>query len=555
MSNLVNGGGQFDKLENKKSFLSSLLSNNFNKPTIFFLVFLFLYCVILVSFSRYTFNLDDIWMWSDYIYPQKIFWMGYTPETGRFWPLAGIDLNILMQFSNSPYLFFSFNAFLVIVFSLSYLKFLNSINSNKILNSIVLAFYMLSVGAITVIFGICYPERPLIASLSIFVLCSFYMFSNPSKITFIIGIIALNLSIYLKEPVFIAAFVFGGFSCYHAFKSGSKILKYYSFLIFFSALIFIILYFVLVYNNIDRDYSALRNQWNTSILTLRGYIDYMLTDGIIIFLLFGVIIYRIFLVFCKKDKIEPFFDGLLMAGFTYFIAFMVLGLLGNYYLLPCYIFSGGSLIYFLIIKKYLKNIFIKICLIFSLFGFFAQSLPNGIFNIINLKVTGIQFNDTLDFTAKYLKENPNTNIYFDGIGRGYDIYREYYSHYFVRYLNTIYNVREFDVKSNVPNSKIVALDVKSPYTINNSELVTQPKSKDLLILSNATINNANKEYIDNLLQTHNLLYKTNTINIPYISLKPLLKYVNSRLLKVDIGELNTENIFRLPYNTYVFEVK
>lgn len=490
-------------------------------------------------------------MWLD-IYDKKPIWNGYNPITGRFFPLASIDLNILMQISSSPYLFFMFNALIALIFACVNIKMLNLINSNSALNGLLVALLMLSVGFVVVIFSICYPERILVLALSIFILCSFYIINNPTKTTFIVGIVALNISIYLKEPIFISTFAFGFFLFLSALKNHNTYLRLYSISIGLSSVVYALLYIVLIFGKIEKTYDRYTENTDILMIKIQGFANYILNDGIIIFLLSGILLYRIYRILIKKDKILAFFDGLLIAGFLYLCVFLFLGIFETYYLLPCYIFSGGSIVYFLIQKQYIKNIFIKICFIVGVFGFCVTSLPSGIYNIINLKSIGVQFNDTLKFSAKYLSENPNTNIYFDGTGRGREIYAEYYVGYFIEYLNKIYHIDKFDILVDSPNGKDIFLDTKSPYTYKNSLSLSTPKSGDLIILNNTSTKVANSEYINSLLEKHTLLYKTSLPTIPYINIKSLIKYTNERFFKADIRIFGHPNVFRLPLDTYVF---
>lgn len=84
----------------------------------------------MIVYSRYTINFDDIAIWLD-IYNKKLIWNGYNPNLGRFFPLASMDLNILMQFSHSPYLFTSFSACLVLGIVFMNLKLLSYFNLHK----------------------------------------------------------------------------------------------------------------------------------------------------------------------------------------------------------------------------------------------------------------------------------------------------------------------------------------------------------------------------------------------------------------------------------------
>lgn len=492
-------------------------------------------------------------MWLD-IYNHTPIWNGYDPSHGRFFPLASLDLNILMQFSNSPYLFFTYNAFIAVMFAFVYVSFLNTINKSTI-NLLLVSLLMLSVGFVVIFFGICYGDKMMLLFLSIFILSSFYVFYQSSKTNIFIGILFLNLSIYLKEPIFISAFIIGMVFFITSFKNKNKTLRLYSILIIISSLVYIVLYMLLIFDKLQDSYD--RYTENSDILTikLQGIVNYILNDGIIVFLLTTIFIYRLYKVFIKKDEFEPFFDGFIGAAFIYLCAYLYLGIFETYYLLPCYIFSGGSIIYYLINKEYIKIRFIKYILIISIFGFITSSLPFGIYNIINLKAQGVQFNDILNFSAKYIKENPNTDIYFDGTGRGRELYAEYYVGYYAEYLNKIYNIKKFDIKTNNPNLKDIKIDSKKEYTYFNSLDIHTPKSGDLIILNNTTTNKINKEYIDKLSNKYQLIYKTNFPTIPYINIKSFIKYINTKITKAEHSIFGHENIFRMPLETYIFKVK
>lgn len=455
-----------------------------------------------------------------------------------------------MQISSSPYLFFSFNAIVVALFCLIYLKVLNLSNPLKIINKILIALFALSIGFVTVMFGILYPERMLLLYLSIFILCSYYVIYEGSRRVLVAGILFSNLCIYLKEPMFIALFVFGALIVYEGIRRRRGELKLYGGLIISSSAIYALLYVLLIVGKRTRGYTRYTENTNVALETLRGVLNYALNDGLIIFFLTSVVVYRIYRVAFRKDKFMLFYDGLLLAGFSYLCVFVYLGIFETYYLLPCYVFSGVGLVYFY--KSYIRNIIIKICLVIGLFGFLSSNVPSGIYTMINLKAMGVQFNEVLDFSSEYIKQNPNTNVFFDGIGRGRELYAEWYAGYYGEYLNRIYKIYDFDILTNEPNLKDIRLSKDSPYTYKNSMEVSEIQSGDLLILNNTTINNATKEYIASLQKDYTLLFKSDFSTIPYISLKPLLKYVNARYVKSNAEIFGHQNIFRLPLESYVF---
>ena len=219
-----------------------------------FIIFIAAYLGSIIIYSRYTFNLDDIWMWLN-IYNKDLILNGYVPHQGRFFPLASLDLNILMQFSKSPYLFFSFNALVAGSIIILYYKLLNEINLSSRIRMLVISLFILGIGFVTVIFGICYPERLLSLSILIFVFCSVLVTKNNNFKACIFGLLALNISLYLKEPVFISAFAFGVILIYGGFRDKNKLLKIYGSLICISSVIYISLYFTLIYGKIESAYS------------------------------------------------------------------------------------------------------------------------------------------------------------------------------------------------------------------------------------------------------------------------------------------------------------
>ncbi|MGI0439967.1 hypothetical protein ACRE1S_05510 [Helicobacter himalayensis] len=81
--------------------------------------FVLVFCVGMVVYSRYTFNLDDIWYWLDIYNSNTTTDSGYKPISGRFYPLAFLDIKLLAKISTSPYLFFTINA--TIVFAVAFM--------------------------------------------------------------------------------------------------------------------------------------------------------------------------------------------------------------------------------------------------------------------------------------------------------------------------------------------------------------------------------------------------------------------------------------------------
>lgn len=517
-----------------------------------FLAFLGLYCGVLVAFSRYTFNLDDIWMWLD-IAEKKPIWNGYNPASGRFFPLASLDLNLLMQISPSPYLFFAFNALLALAFALVALKSLRFVSQDCRRNALLVGFFMLSVGFVVVFFGICYPDRLLMLFLSGFVLASLKITRQASLKAAAAGILSLNLALYLKEPIFIAGAIFAGGLFFAALKMKDKFLRNYSLAAIASCGLYALFYVALIVGKTQKSYSRYTPNSDLWTLKAQGLLNFALNDALIIFTLSALLVFRIWRIARHKEPLEPIFDAALLAGFAYFCVFLVLGIFEFYYLLPCYVFAGFAMIYFLATRGYARVLFVKIALICGLLGYFSSSFLSGIYTMANLKAQGVQFNEVLDFCAEYFKKHPGSAVYFAGTGRGREIYAEWYVGYFIEYLNRLYGVRDFDVRTDMPNGKDIApREATSPYTYSNSLDLSTPKRGDLVVLNNATTLSG---ALDSLLKAHTLLYRTDSPTLPYVNLKVALKLLNARLVGSRAAIFGHSNVLKLPLDSYIFRVE
>ena len=548
MLKISNGGGQNSLA---RGYLAQFV--DFIKSHKIFFVFMVFYCAILIAFSRYAPNLDDLPYFS-YIYQNEINFFtggGGNPKNGRFYPFAFLDLLILMKISTSPYLFFGFNALLFALFCIIYIKILELSNGKSALNSAIVVLVSLSFGFVIVFFGICYPEKIQIIWLSIFMLCSFCVIRDLSRdsykdsdksnrFTQIFGILSLNIALYYKEPSFIAAFAFGVVLLIYALQNRSKDLAKYALYILLSALIYALLYvlLVLVFNNVREHY------YQESFVFARELIRFALNDSLIAFGIGGIALYRIYLVAIKKARIEPFFDALLCASLAYLSVFIALKMYNPYYLLPCFVFGIPSLLYFS--RKYFHNLFIKICIILGLFGFFTQNLPSGIYKMIDLKAQGVQFERSVDFVADYLSANPNAKVYFAGIGRGKQLYgydAQIYSFYLIDFA-----IDTHDMDMNVWD----ILRTNAPHSNKNDRfevIYDAPKMGDLIIVSNK---GAFGDSLRVAGENGELVFKSGFHTIPYVALVPLAQYISAKYFGTN---LKNTNFFRMPTETFIFKVR
>lgn len=194
--------------------------------------------------------------------------------------------------------------------------------------------------------------------------------------------------------------------------------------------------------------------------------------------------------------------------------------------------------------------------------FAINTLPMGINNYVYLKAEGVKFHSSLAFIANIAsKSNKTITLFFDGNGRGEE-YGSWYWKYFARYLDEIYNVKNFDIKSKEPNAKTLYNKPKlwlynpnSPLSIYNNDKVDLPTSGDFIILHNSTNKMVDSAYLKQMQHSYQLLFKSTAFSFPYIGLKPLIKQLFHHSQTLSSATLNNQNIFKLPTHDYIYQVR
>lgn len=525
-----------------------------------FVVLLLAYCASVICFSRYTFNLDDIWMWLE-IYRQHPIFNGYNPSSGRFFPLASMDLNIIAHFSQSPYIFFTFNA--LICFSIAILLwicFSVIIPLKRHWRIGIIFCLMLHPGFVTIMLGICYPERLQVLFLLIFMLSSLYFYKHTSLLSAILGLVSANIALYYKEPTFLIIGTFGLIMAIFQYKRGYKVIWYYV-ACALSAVLFLGLYIWLIMPNVEHTYAReiFLSPYESLLYTLKGIFNFILNDSPLLLLLPILLVYRAYRILLRKEVEHIFWDSLLLGGFLYVCAFIKLNLFESYYLIPVYFVSLGAMLYFLCTLQYIqKCIFKSLCMLCGVL-ICLNSLPSGIYQFVWLKVEGVKFHNALNFIANLARKEEKLVLYFYGNGRG-EIYNAWYYIYFARYLEQLYNVHNFDVRTQSPNSptlwekeRLWGYNANARLSIFNSDKITQPQSKDIIILHNSTAIEPREAY-KALSERYKLIYMSKSLSLPYIALKPLLKICFAKSQTLQDATRGNANPLKLPLRDYIFEV-
>lgn len=519
-------------------------------------------CIII--YARYTFNLDDVWMWLDILHDKPIF-NGYQPHAGRFFPLASIDLNLLMPLSHSPYAFFTLNALIVLSSGILLWKILDCVFQTycipKRYQWFVLAMFVglfLHPGFVSIMVGICYPERLESLCLLAFVYASLRFYLSPRVRYMALGIVSANLAIYLKEPTFLAIGVFGLFGLVMSARGDGahkkRALVYYGLLVL-SAVAFLTLYLWLVYPQILKSYQR-PSVISEALRVLKGLANFSLNDCFVIWLFGTLAAYRAYKLLWQKARDSLFFDALLFSGMAYLGAFIALRLFEHYYLIPVYILGGASVVYYLFALGYAKKLFFKVVAIICCALFALNALPTGIYTFVWLKGEGVRFHQSLEFIAAQARQNPHITLYFDGNGRGRN-YNTWYWGYFGRYLQEVYHISNFDIKAHEPNHDGVALEHSetSSLSIYSQSAPSTPSKGDFIIINSSSHHFIDSTYLKNMAQKYDLVYQSSAFTLPYITPKSLIKYAFSSASLIGQIKVGDENIFRLPQFDYIYQVR
>lgn len=516
----------------------------------------------MVIYARYTFNLDDIWMWLNILADRPIL-DGYRPHVGRFYPLAFMDLNILMQFFTSAYAYCFFNAIEVFVLAIILWKLLETIFETYQITSrykwiyiAILLGLLLHPGFVTIMLGICYPERLQVLFLLVFVYATFKFYLTNRVLYMVVGFITANLSLYLKEPTFLFIGFVGLVNLVVLVKNKSfnRSFVYYA-LLTLSAMIYLALYMWLIYPHITNIYHRpiLIEQ---IVHILKGIANFALFDCFIMILLPVLGVYRLYRIWYKKEKFHGVFDTLAFGSILYILVFIKLQLFEVYYLIPVYAMSLSSIVYYMMTLKYIQNMFFKFLTFICSLVFIIYTLPIGIYSFMWIKTEGVKFHQTLSFLAHEAKNNPTITLYFDGNGRSRAYNTWYWSH-MARYLTEVYDVSNFDIKvkeNDYQNIPTIQQNLDSPLTIYNSQDLDEPQEGDFIILNNSTHRYADSQYLEAMAQKYDLVYKSQAFGMPYVNIKSLIKYIlgDSLQQKLVVGD---QNIFRLPTSDYIYRVK
>ncbi|KAA8710049.1 hypothetical protein F4V45_03505 [Helicobacter canis] len=578
----INGGGGNNAHLSYTPSNSNASHNPAPYPRWFYAIFglfILLYASFIIADSAFPMLNGDSISFYQQLLESKSAWHGLDTDMKRFFPFAGWNLALIAQFSTSPYAFMLGNACVLVVFSLCFIYLARMSGARAWWSLVMLVCIVLSAGYTKLLVEIVFPETTQTMFMLLFLCCCFGVYrldakaesSADSKCSWkILGLGALalvfgNAVIYLKEVSFI---IVSGFGFLHVALSYlaqkrranslekrplSKRIIIFDSLLMLSGVVFLLVY-ALATHGAQNNYASAVEVFSP----LRTIIVLFLSAPFLSLALPVIMVLRVRSLLSGEAEVNVFWDSLALIALGYMGAFLVLGMGSFHYFMPANILAALYLLFFLANHNFtrLEKLARNLVLAFTGFILCTSSVPLGIHYLTLNKAQNRNINDTMSFLADYIRDHTHTRIYFEGFGRGRDLYYGSWSYgAFFNILPSVYGVHNFDIASKEPNGKNFTLDLKSPLSFFNSKEVRTPDSSDLLIITALSDVGVLDSRIAELESSHELLFKTS--NHPYFPQYTLMS-IGAKLLQdwhISHPLSNYGNPYRLPAQSYVFRIR
>ncbi len=533
-----------------------------------YVLFVVLYAFGIVYNSAMPITGDDIAFYTTLKQGNQL-WHGLAFEFGRFFPLAGWNLNLVALFSTSPYAFMIGNACVFIVTAWAFWRIgvtLCAFSSSNYYGGggyICIAFvaFSLSGGYTNIVASLCYPELTETLFLLFFIILAFRYYQNKKTIWLILALIFGNACIYMKEVAFI---LIGGFGFFHLFftlwnedfkfEILEKKIVLFDVLCMLSAILFLGLYIFFTFES-KSDYRELIPFFSI----LRTILISGLGTPFLSIILPILVLIRLFAVIRYREQWNAFGDTLAVIAVLYWGAYLAMGMASYHYYVPANILA---FLYVLFFFKYYANkigfFFARFVLCVSVGILFVSDIPMGLHNLGIFKTQVKNTQDAFNFLAEYIRKSPKkVDLYFDGFCRGYDKCHYYYFMYPTLFQNlpNYYGVTDnYDIKSKEPNGNNFTINPNSPLTFFNSDEVSEPQSGDIVILHYMSSKYMTPSDVQDIVAQYEVLFVSN--NYPYYPMYNLMSLGAWVLKKLGISTSfdNRGNIFKLPSQVYVLRV-
>ena len=495
---------------------------------------------------------------------------------GRFMPLAMQEFNLIGYLSNKPFWYFFAMGIELVVFIVIYNIHIKEFITDKFVRHMALIVVLLSPGFVTAFFEIPSQERQVVVLLIAFLLCYTAFSRNRQPIAFFASLLFANLSIYYKEPVFVAIAAFAFSHMILTWRERDLWSKVLDGLLMASAAVFLALYVILVIPK--QGVSYIYSTENPLLVLVRNVANYSFySDPIPLLLLCPLAGWRMYILIKGKEEPHPILDPLGFAGAAYVGVYLVLNIYGPYFLFPAWVMAIPPLLYFYLQKRPVK-VFWRAAFFITVLVFLVNTVPFSAYVLTYDKYLPINFNHTTNFLVADIKHRypgERANIFLDSIDRDggratYFIFGEYLK-------SKGLTIVDFDMRSVDKNETWKPLQLKPspfdsredidsvvehygyknrqfPYTLMQPGGVSEIKKGDYLVVTPENPNNIDKEYIAALEGEYDLLFATKSpFAIPSMNAKAVVKMLVASLLGREESArfLHTRNIMKWP-DYYVF---
>ncbi len=441
-----------DKSIHRTLHFSALSSWSFSQflGSIAFFIFLVVYCFLI--FYKQDFANYDNDIFTDYILNGKFYGPPIWPDQGRFFPLGHQEWNLLTIISQSPPLYFALPILqcLIVVILLFFL-----LKEFSIWLQLSVIFLILTTPSTAYsFFSLTIPERNLIVWLIIFILAfKSYLKSSVHRLekavpamtappqsgyTFAFGIvlIATHFALYYKEPVFILLSIFALIRLLFFARRErdlikqnlSDFIKVHKIEFFILILCFI---FVLFYILINLPHRSISYATSRSIDYQTAFLYFVESNPLLSLFLILTISRFIYLFYWRK-KGDIFWDSLAIGSIGYFLFYVKIGLINNYFLAPIDLIAILYIIHVfspILQKSWGKLLLFALGTILVIQNIYeTPKIITERFNFINARVQIVQF--LQNYSQQ--RDSDEVNLYFPYTNKQYVLY---YFSCFLKYKN------------------------------------------------------------------------------------------------------------------------
>ena len=253
------------------------------------------------------------------------------PELGRFFPLGLIDINLLVPFGNNP-IAYHLERVTLLGLTILVLYLLTTRVADVAIGSLLVLVFLTTPSLLFIYGDSIFPESLLLFLLSLFFLLYLRGSQADHGWTLIGSGAVACAATYCKEPVFGMLCVFAGVNLLFGWRKLGRKTLLLNFFLMGNGLIFLATYACFCAtggnyaDNINLGTGLTRSEVLLGFCGHPWFVFAALLGG-----------FRAFWLVAHGDRSLVIFDAMLFAGLSYVLAFVLLRLTADYYLLPAYV--------------------------------------------------------------------------------------------------------------------------------------------------------------------------------------------------------------------------